>query len=101
MAEERAIKFAELTEEERLPFRQVLERALSLFKHISVWKEPMTLELDLLAAHAQVPMDFQVLAEFPDSDFNHDILGIHKHIDRETGKLRDCFVPRCAKKHQG
>lgn len=27
---------------------------------------------------------------------NHDIAGIMRHIDRNTGKLTRCFMPRCA-----
>ena len=28
------------------------------------------------------------------SDLAHDIFGINKHLDRETGELLDCFSPR-------
>ncbi len=31
-----------------------------------------------------------------DGDFLHDVCGINRHIDRETGKLKDCFLPRYA-----
>jgi hypothetical protein len=49
----------------------------------------LDLVMDLEAVHS--PLDF------PDFDFEHDIYGIQRHIDRTTGKLTDFFVPRCAK----
>ena len=27
-------------------------------------------------------------------DVAHDVFGIHRYIDKETGKLTDCFLPR-------
>ena len=56
------------------------------------------LKMDLEAAHCNgMPLDFDQLLEFPLADFAHDVVGIHNHIDRDTGKLLDCFVPRCKK----
>lgn len=30
-------------------------------------------------------------------DFTHDICGVARHMDRATGKLGGCFVPRCTR----
>ena len=58
----------------------------------------LDLVMDLEAVHSNgCPLDFQKLLDFPDFDFEHDIYGIQRHIDRTTGKLTDFFVPRCAK----
>lgn len=55
--------------------------------------------MDLEACHANdMELDFQMLLDFDLCDFLHDIYGISYHIDRSTGKLQNCFVPRCAKK---
>jgi hypothetical protein len=55
--------------------------------------------MDLNAAHANgCPLDFQKLLDFPDFDFFHDVYGIARHIDRETGRIGDCFLPRCARR---
>jgi hypothetical protein len=55
------------------------------------------MEMDITAAHANgCPLDLGKLLNFGDGDFAHDISGIRYHIDRETGKLGDCFLPRCA-----
>jgi hypothetical protein len=54
--------------------------------------------MDLSATHANgCPLDFERLLAFPEFDYMHDIVGIHNHIHRGTGKLLHCFVPRCAK----
>lgn len=51
--------------------------------------------MDLTACHANgCPLQLAQLLEAPDSDFAHDVFGIMRHIDRETGKLGDCFSPR-------
>ena len=64
----------------------------------------LTLEMDLTACHLNGnPLD---LASFADAvhdlptrngystDVIHDIYGIRRHINRETGKLENFFVPR-------
>lgn len=56
----------------------------------------LSLDMDLSAAHATSPLDLEKLLNFPDLDFFHDLYGISGRIDRETGELRDCFLPRCS-----
>lgn len=53
------------------------------------------MEMDLAACHLN-----GCLLRLPDllkaskPDFAHDVWGIRRFIDRETGKLTDCFLPR-------
>jgi hypothetical protein len=55
----------------------------------------LNLRMDLVATHANgCPMDFHKLLHAADVDFYHDIFGIGRHIDRTTGELLNCFVPR-------
>lgn len=57
----------------------------------------MAFMMDLLAAdgmNGNQPIDLDELAKSDDFNFFHDIAGIARHIDRATGKLMDCFVPR-------
>ena len=60
--------------------------------------DQMTIEMDLTACHANGnPMDFQQLLDAHQAapcDFWHDINGILRNINHETGKLENCFVPR-------
>lgn len=54
--------------------------------------------MDLAATHANgMPLDLEKLLAFPDFDFSHDVFGIREHLDRSTGQLLHCFVPRSAK----
>jgi hypothetical protein len=56
-----------------------------------------SLVMDLTATHANgCPMDFAKLLAAKDFDFYHDMFGIQAHIDRTSGKLKDCFLPRCS-----
>lgn len=58
----------------------------------------LNLQMDLTACHCNGnPIDFEKLLSFDDFNFNHDIFGITNCINRRTGKLENCFVPRCSK----
>lgn len=60
----------------------------------------VTLDMDLTACHCNgCPLDLQKLLDAPAFDFAHDIYGIRRHINRETGQIEGCFLPRCAQ-HQ-
>jgi hypothetical protein len=55
--------------------------------------------MDLTAAHRNAfTLDLKGLLEAGDGDFSHDVFGIMKYLNRRTGKLEDCFVPRYAAK---
>lgn len=52
--------------------------------------------MDLAAAHETCPLDLERLLAFADSDFVHDVFGIERHLNRQSGHLGGCFLPRCA-----
>lgn len=55
-------------------------------------------QMDVTACHCNgTKLDLEKLLKFPDFDFLHDMAGIRNCIDRETGKLTNCFLPRCAR----
>lgn len=56
----------------------------------------LALMMDLSACHANgTPLRLDELADTADEfSFIHDVGGISRHIDRDTGKLLDCFSPR-------
>ena len=72
---------------------QIVERAERLF---AGQIDRLSLHMDLAAVNATCPMDGEKLLSFPDGDFAHDIVGINNNINRITGELQNCFVPRCA-----
>lgn len=58
---------------------------------------PMDLDMDLCATHRNGnPLQLAALLGAAYSDFAHDLAGIRRHIDRETGQLGGCFSPRYA-----
>ena len=52
--------------------------------------------MDLAVVHASTPLDLDAMAEGDVGDVAHDVFGIARHLDRETGRLGGCFVPRFA-----
>jgi hypothetical protein len=53
--------------------------------------------MDITAVHANgCPLKLAELADVKGYDFLHDVFGIRRHINRRTGKLEDCFLPRFA-----
>jgi len=56
-----------------------------------------TLQMDLGACHVAEGLDLQKLLDADTFTLIHDVAGIHLNINRETGKLEDFFLPRCAK----
>jgi len=55
-------------------------------------------DLGLVINHSGHILDLDRLLKFSDLDFEHDIRGIHNNLNRNTGKLENCFLPRCASK---
>lgn len=53
--------------------------------------------MDITACHANgTPLKLQKLLNAKRADFLHDVSGINRHIDRDTGKLPATFRPRYA-----
>jgi hypothetical protein len=60
-------------------------------------RSKVDLEMDLRATNANgCRLDFQKMLDASPFDFVHDIYGIVRHLNRITGQLEHCFVPRCA-----
>lgn len=74
----------------------IVERALS---QLSIPRHKrLGLEMDITACHLNgTRLNLVALANAEPADFSHDIAGIQFHINRETGKLDNCFTPRYAK----
>jgi hypothetical protein len=53
--------------------------------------------MDITACHLNgCPLRLGELLGADDANFAHDVFGIRRHLNRETGKLEDCFCPRYA-----
>ena len=74
----------------------IVERFLLLSGESRMRK--MIYMMDILAAHLNgCPLKLGELAKASDYDLAHDMGGIIRHIDRHTGRLTGCFLPRYAK----
>jgi hypothetical protein len=93
------INYAKISPYETALIGQIVDRVLELAdargQKLGVFS-CTELEMDLCAAHLDTPMELHRLLSSAAHDLLHDVLGIHKHLNRKTGKLEDCFLPRCA-----
>lgn len=73
---------------------KIVDRAVKMEDSI----DRLSLDMDLSATNANgCKLDFEKLLDFNDFNFAYDIGGIIQHLNRTTGQLENCFVPRCAK----
>lgn len=79
--------------EQRILMYKIAERAelmgLLLFDRLS-------LVMDLENTNNEVGLRLYELLNADDLNFAHDIIGIIKNMNRETGKLENFFLPRYA-----
>jgi hypothetical protein len=88
----------EATKEEHLLIQHVVDRGYNELHRAGFYKNRLTMHMDLEAAHCNgCKLDFKKLLAFKDFDFYHDTAGIAAHIDRNTGMLKECFLPRCSR----
>ena len=57
----------------------------------------MSLHMDLTAAHTEVNLRLEELLNADDFNFAHDVLGIIRHMNRQTAQLSGHFLPRYAR----
>jgi hypothetical protein len=82
-----------------LTARKIARRARNLYLDAKIDRDAIDIQMDLIATHANgCPMDFDQLLAADDFNLMHDVGGIDRHLDRETGELTNCFRPRFAAK---
>lgn len=62
--------------------------------------EQITQMIDMDIASAQFNLRLGDMLYADDLNFAHDFIGIQKHMNRETCRVEDCFVPRFAGKEE-
>lgn len=88
------MNMAASTDEMRL-IDAAADRAVALAKKAGVKYRKLDAAMDLTAAHLNgSKLDLLKLVAADDFNFGHDVFGIRRHLDRSTGKLGGCFVPR-------
>jgi len=57
--------------------------------------DTMSANMDITACHANgCKLRLEDMLAADDFNFSHDFFGISRHIDRDTGKMLNCFLPR-------
>lgn len=90
------IKFADLSTEQMQDVQRIVDRALPLLRKAGAKVTPLDLMMAISCVHAQMPLHLRNLAAADDFQFAHDVAGIYRHLNRRTGELENCFVPRFA-----
>lgn len=75
---------------------KIVVRAASLMSLESFGNDRLTTAMDISACHIGCPLDLAGLLAADRFNFVHDVAGIIRHINRETGKLEH-FCPRFAR----
>ena len=57
----------------------------------------LDLAMDLTVCHNKGHVDLATLLASSPADLAHDLCGIVEFLDRKTGEMTECFVPRCAR----
>jgi len=87
-----------VSKEDAALIADIVARALPRLHRAGASTTMQELSMDITAVHDNgMPLRLFELAVAHDFDFMHDVAGIHANIDRRTGHLRNCFVPRCAR----
>ncbi len=83
------------TKKEHKLISTIANRAVAIADKFGLPSDRMDIMMDLEAVHSNGnPLKFDELLAADDTELSHDVFGIRRHIDRETGELKDCFLPR-------
>lgn len=86
------------TKTEAALVKQIAERAARMAIENEIEYEFVTASMDITACHANgCHLWLKELLAAPNADFGHDVFGIRRFLDRETGQLGGCFTPRFAR----
>lgn len=89
------LSFATSTDDGRL-IDLIVKRGRALDrKHQVRGYSPLHCSMDITAAHANgTPLRLADMLAADDFNFAHDWFGIRRHLNRETGQMLNCFLPR-------
>lgn len=87
----------EQAREEARTIAAIAKRAVHMAAKVGFDYGFMDADMDITACHMNgAPLRLNELLAADDLNFSHDVFGIRRHLNRETGKLEDCFSPRYA-----
>ena len=89
------------TKEECRKISVIARRAAAMAASAGLRYPPTDAAMDVMATHANgCRLDLDKLTSADDSTFAHDVFGIRRHLNRETGELENCFLPRCSERRE-
>jgi len=89
-----------ITRQENRWISQIAERASRMASAQGGQYTYLEALMDVTAVHANCcPLRLEELYHAADFNFSHDIGGIIRHLNRETGQLEGYFVPRYAQRY--
>lgn len=87
-----------VSKEDQKIISQIVQRTLEMAAKYNIDYDRITAEMDITACHASgCPLDLAALLKADDYNFAHDVFGIRKDLNRDTGELINCFLPRFSK----
>lgn len=86
------IKFARFSAADRTIVDAIVDRAVKA----RIYSDRIEADMDISAVHARCPLRLADLLDADDFNFAHDLHGIRRHLNRQTGKLERFFLPRFA-----
>lgn len=87
------VQFANFTDDEYGIVLAIAKRA----KTAGIYPDTLEADMDISAVYLHCPLRLADLLAADDFNFAHDLAGIQRHINRETGKLEGFFLPRFAR----
>jgi len=86
------IDWNKTTNEDLDLIRDIAKRAVDLEPDLDY----STIEMDITAAHTANPLKLDELLHTDSMNFAHDVFGINQNINRDSGEMNNCFLPRYA-----
>ena len=86
-----------MTIADHILIQRIAERASNIYSRVlGVRVKPVFIASEVEIVHREVmPLRLQDLLDADESNFTHDIGGIHRHLKiGSPSRLADCFVPR-------
>ena len=83
------IRWADITKEESSIIEQIATRVSAKYPEIDV----VDVTMNVSATHLDKPLRLKELLEADEFDFWHDVTGIAQHLNKDTCKMDDNFIP--------
>ena len=73
---------------------KLIHDIVSRAEKLTLISKPLTVDVNIAIAHCKNPLRLRDWLLTDDGNFMHDIMGICKNINRKTGEMKNCFLPR-------